>query len=148
MKIKVLFSLAILSLFLFSCGSDDEDSIVGNWVVESINSTNCDDPEDNISATFTDGEFCLIDGGESFCFGITLNISEGGNMTFTITSTFLGQSTTETDTYTYTTNGDEITVCITDSECSVSNYQLDGNVLSFAFIDEDGCNVSMSLSRN
>ncbi len=145
---KVLFSLMILSLFLSSCGSDDEDSIVGNWVIDTLNSTDCDDPEDNIAAAFTDGEFCIEDGGESFCFGITINIAEGGNITFTTTSILLGQTTTETDTYTYTTEGNEITICISDSECSVSNYQLDGNNLSFAFIDEDGCNVSIAMSRN
>lgn len=148
MKIKVLFSLMILSLMMISCGSDEEDSIVGNWVVDTFNSTDCDDPTDNFAANFTDGEYCLEDGGQSLCFGMTVNISEGGNMTFTISTIIMGQTSTETDTYTYTTDGDEITICITDSECSVSNYQLDRNSLSFALIDEDGCNVSMSLSRS
>jgi hypothetical protein len=111
-NIKYLLVLIVAVMACVSCDDDDEimgdPALVGQWVYTEV------DFPDFFSVTLN---------FESDLRGITESLSIIDNVEFT-----------QIDSFTYSTNGNQLTVVI-DGETEVSTYSISGNLLT---IDDTG----------
>jgi uncharacterized lipoprotein NlpE involved in copper resistance len=101
-----------LSVSLTSCNDDDDDMgnpIVGSWSVSEA------------------------DGG--FEVDILATFKENGTGTLAATITIQGESLTESDSFTWSTNGDQLTMTM-EGETEVSTYSISGDTLTIT--DDEG----------
>ena len=148
MKKFIGFLLLPLALFISSCGSDDNtDSIEGKWEVTQYSATGCDDASDDFTIDLAENN-CVEEDGVTFCADIEYEFKSDGTMVSKITFTVAGVADSETDEYSYTYDGNSITICEGPSECSTSTFSLNGDTLSLSFTDEDNCSVSFTAKRS
>ena len=142
MKNLLLFTL-LGALLLTSCGGDD--SISGTWVVTSLSSTSCDDPEENQSSSAFSTTACTATSIDE-CLYISYTFTE--TTLATVTSfAFQGMVSTETDSGTYTTDGDQITICDA-GDCDTATYTIDGDTMTITGTDpDDGCVTRITAVR-
>lgn len=113
-NIKYLLVMIVAVMAFVSCDNDDDDDVmgdpalVGQWVYTEV------DLPDFFSVTLN---------FESDLRGITESLSIIDNVEFT-----------QIDSFTYSTNGNQLTVVI-DGETEVSTYSISGNLLT---IDDTG----------
>ncbi len=108
----VLIMLIALSVSVSSCNDDDDDMvnpIVGSW-----------------SLSEADGDFEV---------SILATFAENGSGTLTATVTLFGESASETDSFTWSTKGDQLTMTM-DGETEVSTYSISGDTLTIT--DDEG----------
>jgi len=108
----VMILFMALSVSLTSCNDDDDDMgnpIVGSWSVSEA------------------------DGG--FEVDILATFKENGTGTLAATITIQGESLTETDSFTWSTNGDQLTMTM-EGETEVSTYSISGDTLTIT--DDEG----------
>lgn len=147
MKKFIGLMLLPLAVFISSCGSDDGgDTIEGKWEITTYNTTNCDNDEDNFSLDLTESN-CIEEDGVTFCAEIEYEFKSDGTMVSKFMFTAGGISDTETDEYSYSYEGNSVTICDGPSDCSTSTYTVNENSLSLSFVDEDNCSVSVTAKR-
>jgi hypothetical protein len=132
---KNLLFFALLGALLFSsCGGDDDD-LVGNWVGVSADFVDCDDPNENSSVTLSTEECTAADDG---CFYVEFIFTET-IVTANSQISFFGVFETDSESGSYTRNGDEIEVCF-DGDCQSSQFSIDGDILTIITDEDlDGC---------
>ena len=80
------------------------------------------------------------------CLSISYTFTETTISTVTA-FTFSGIASTETDWETYTTDGDQITIC-DGGECDTATYTIDGDTLTITGTDpDDGCVTRITAER-
>lgn len=142
--------IVLLSLFLFSCSSDDEEtieSLSGKYVISKIETSGCSDPEENysISGNTTDG-VCETEDGEELCIKICTTFSSG---TYTSEYTITGNGFTFTtmDTGTFDPGNSSSTICI-DGDCGNVSVQNGGDKFIFEADDPDtGCSIRIEMEK-
>lgn len=108
----LLIMFVALSVSVSSCNDDDDDMgnpIIGTW-----------------SLSESDGDFEV---------GITATFKENGSGTLTATVTLFGETASETDSFTWSTDGDQLTMTM-DGETEVSTYSISGDTLTIT--DDEG----------
>lgn len=108
----ILIIFVTLSVSVSSCTDDDDDlgnPIVGTW-----------------SLSEADGDFEV---------GIIATFKENGSGTLTATVTLFGETVSETDSFTWSTDGDQLTMTM-DGETEVSTYSISGDTLTIT--DDEG----------
>ena len=108
----VLIMFVALSVSLTSCTDDDDDMgnpILGTW-----------------SLSEAEGEFEV---------GISATFKENGSGTLTATVSLFGETQSETDSFTWSTKGDQLTMTM-DGETEVSTYSISGDTLTIT--DDEG----------
>ncbi|MFY0592078.1 lipocalin family protein [Roseivirga sp.] len=147
---RIILVLFISTAFLFSCDPDDTnpiDELVGTWDVTNITTVNCTDPDDNEPNLIT----CFTEFGFEICGSATLVIDADGNLTTNFVSTItelstnLSQTETESETSTFTVDGNRITIC-SDGDCETAIYAITGNTLTLSNdgSTSDGCQSTIS----
>jgi len=131
------FSLAV---FIFSCGSNDEndmddeavDPILANWVSIFTTFQNCDDPAENRPQSACTG-----------CF--TFSFKEDG--TFLSTVNFAGVPS-ESSSGTYSTDGNILETCFDDGECVSSQFSINGSEMTITGLNQEtGCEIKVRYDR-
>jgi len=142
---KNLLFFALLSALLFtSCGGDG-DSVTGTWIAVSTESTSCDDPDDNQDSADFSSEPCTANSPDG-CIYASYTFTET-TLTTAISFSIFGVLDSETDSGTYTIDGDQITVCL-DGECDPATFSIDGDTLTIVATDpDDGCVSTLVLNR-
>ena len=137
---KKLLVFSVVSLFLFSCSSDDDapapvDPIVGTWKMTAFEVENQYDLNNDGTASRE-----LI--SETNCYqNETIQINEGGaaiansNSFLTVVGTLVA-GTTDQYTYTFT--------CENEAEITPTNWTLNGTTLSFQ--EDDGFTVTATYN--
>jgi hypothetical protein len=155
-KFPLLLLLAALVLPFSSCNNDDEDdggggaspSVEGMWQISYLSNTNCTDEYDNIVLDLTDAP-CFDFFGVESCFDIEMNFKADGSFVQTTTTeaTFMGQTTTDTETEegTYSINGSTITLCDSDGDCDDGEFTISGNNITITTQanETDGCDSEL-----
>ena len=148
MKNYILLLLFVIAAAGTGCGDDtDENSIIGTWEVNNFAASGCDDENDNISLDFSDGN-CFEEDNIEFCAEIEFEFKSDGTLRVKSTFIFFGTETSETESYNYSVDGNQITVCENSTECSTETFSINGDTLTFKFEDTDGCTVTMTAKRN
>lgn len=130
-----------------SCGGDDDTAdIVGKWEVVKFSATNCDDNDDNVTIDLSNGN-CFDEDGIEVCIDIEFEFKSDGRLNVKATTIFFGTETSETTTYNYSIDGNSITVCEGNNDCSTDTYSVNGDTLNFKFEDEDNCEVTVTARR-
>lgn len=139
MKTYLNFIFILSILFLYSCGSEEEDflsPLVGTWESSTVIATNCTDSDENGTLTCTN----------TYCIRVTIN-SDG---TYTLNNNLDDPSTSESGNITVTSSN--LTLCASNSvNCDDDSdpYSLSGGELSVGFTDEDspGCNFTANFVK-
>lgn len=110
MKNIKYFFIMVFSVMLFvSCSKDDSSSAPGiNDLVGTWETTNTQE-------------------GIEYIITVTFNSNKSG--TTVMVSTFQGNTKTETDNFTWSTNGNKLTI-ISSGDSDVSTYSISGNKLT------------------
>ncbi|OEK04714.1 lipocalin-like domain-containing protein [Roseivirga misakiensis] len=148
----LLLALVSTSLVL-SCDPDDvnpADEIIGTWDVTNLSSVNCTDPDDNTANLIT----CVNEFGFEICGSATLVIDADGNFTtnfvtvITDLATNQSQTETESETSTYSIDGNKITICF-DGDCETAIYTINGTTLTLSNDgpSSDGCESTISGTK-
>lgn len=137
----LLFVATIMTTF--SC-SESNDGIVGVYRLLSFGSTECEDPDENISFDFSANDGCQDFFGTEVCGSGSFSFTEAGFFILDITLSSDGDSFSDTITGQYTLDGQDLTVCVND-ECKTSNFSLRSGKMTFIFPNPDAsCVVSVS----
>lgn len=155
-SLRFLFILSVFALPFAACSDDDGDGggdgIEGRWQATLIENSNCNDPEDEVVLDLSTDN-CLDFLGTEVCFDIVYEFKGDGTYEFTTTTetTFMGQTSTETDVEmgTYTTDGNSITICDPDDDCSMGTFSISGNTLTLTYQDDPdtGCDGELIGER-
>jgi hypothetical protein len=151
MKTLTLFLfLGVFALTFTSCNNDDDggsSSIVGLWEVLTIQNSNCNDPTDNADLDLENMP-CEPDGlGGEVCTAVTMNFESNGNLTFTFDIQSLLGNFTLTEDFTYTTSGNNVTIC-SGNDCSTGSWSVNGGVLTMEYQDPlDGCDSNITARK-
>lgn len=112
---KYLFVMFFAVMLSVSCSSDDDSgsdindsALVGTW---------------GITEVFEDEEFTAL---------ITFNANNSGRLV--ISSTFEGETETETENFTWSTSGNRLTIS-GGGETTISTYAINGNELTITDLD-------------
>lgn len=130
-----LFGLMALGLFFSSCGSDDE-SVDGTYKMLSFTTTNCADPDENISFDFSANDGCVTIAGVEVCGQGTLTLNTDNTFSYSFTLSGAGLSETSNGSGTYSVDGNQITICDGD-ECSTSTFSLGSNMITISLSEAD-----------
>ena len=103
-----------LSVSVSSCNDDDDDEIAGNPIL---------------------GSWVLTEAEAGFEVSLLATFKENGAGTLTATVSIGGESQTETDNFSWSTDGDQLTMTM-NGETEVSTYSISGNTLSIT--DSEG----------
>lgn len=138
--------LTLLSILVMSC-SKDEKSIVGDWIFMSFVSANCTDSEENGTINFTNG--CFKESAGFFEVELCgTAVFTDKNYTITFVTSFLGENSSETETGTYTIDGDKITLTATNGDKTEGTVNGDRNSISVKSNDIDtGCDQTITLGK-
>lgn len=144
--LKNVFLFLTISFLVVSC-SKDEKTVEGNWKFTSIVSTNCTDSEDNGTLNFTNG--CFTEDLFGFAIEVCGNlVMTDKNYTITSTTSFLGETDTETETGTYTIDGNNITLTSSAGEVVQGTVNGDRNRITIRDTDPDtGCDQEIIISK-
>ena len=135
-------------LLVISCGKDDEDLIVGEWKVASLTATNCFDSEDNMALVFSNG--CLKQSVEGFDFEICMKLTftSDGRYTFETKTSFFGETETETESGTYSIDGNILRMCDGFGDCDEGEFSVTSSSLTFkSESSEDGCKTELRFVK-
>jgi uncharacterized lipoprotein NlpE involved in copper resistance len=109
--------LAVLFVALsvgISCTDDDDDGMVGNPIL---------------------GSWSLTEAEGEFEFSILATFEENGTGILTATVSIAGESQSESDNFTWSTDADQLTMTM-NGETEVSTYSISGDTLSIT--DDEG----------
>lgn len=145
MKTNLLYFALALALLFAACKKDEASSdIEGNWEVTSINNSNCDDASSN-------GDLPVVDGCvDLFVFSICIELEFKSNDTFEYryTTTIIGSTEVDTETGTYTIDGNEISATGEDGTSFEFTYNSDGPTLTGNYRDEEeGCDIRHTYKK-
>lgn len=145
MKIVKLFCLFALAMSILSCKKDDpQDQIVGTWKASKGIYTNCTDPSENQTLTFSNGCYKEPLLGLSLCIDVVFK--SDNNYTLTTNIEGLG---TDIETGTYTINDTQLTLCPVGGSCETNNYTITDTTLNFKDKDAGtGCNTDFTMTKN
>ena len=129
----ILYFFALV--FIFSCGSDD-DELAGTYRITSFTSSNCADPIENFDFDFSADDGCTTLLGEEVCGDGTLTLGEDGSFRYDLTVTAVGQSFGYSGSGSYTVDGNTITICDAD-ECETSTFTLGSGTITIRFSEAD-----------
>lgn len=96
----------------------------------SCSDDSADDPVNPILGTWS-----LTESAEGLEVSLSATFNENNSGTMLATVSFQGESATENSTFTWKTDGDQLTL-VMDGETEVSTYSISGNKLTLT--DEDG----------
>jgi len=148
MKLKLTF-LFLLSLLLFSCGSDDEEELLlGKYTITSLVTTNCDDPDLNISLQGSSEGLCEEEDGEEVCLNICFTFTETNfsfDFGFSVDGVSVGSFSGDSA---YDPATEDFTFCPPDSDCSNIAVSNDKDEITISGTDEDNCQFTMVLRRS
>ncbi len=127
------FTFIVCVAIFSSCGDDEKpDALFATWALTSESATNCDDPLDNYSETYTCTANECIKATFTSNGTVTLEVTDSGSKV-----TFSG---------TFTRNGNQITLCFF-GDCETMNFSISGTTLTFTYEDGFGCNVSETYTK-
>lgn len=149
-----LFLLTIPLAWICSCGyqvDNPENAIVGEYEVQSISITDCDDSTEN--ANQTDLAFqCRDAGSYSVCTSITVEFTRDRNYIFSrnriqIDKT-IGTALHERDPKTafYWIEGNELSLCY-DGDCIPASFNVEGKTLHLQISKPNGCIENITAIR-
>ncbi len=119
-----------------SCSSDNDDGIVGSWILTNVALTSC--PSDIAETNIDANNGCVFILEESLC--LDMDFTESGTVVITFN---YDDDAPEAEAGTYTDNGDSVEICF-DGDCQ--NLSLNDNTLILNS-REDGCNIAFSFEK-
>jgi len=148
-----IFSYAFLCMcmaLLFTACSDDEltsERIVGNWILQSLEVSDCDDSDENFLSSEADSNNCFIADAENealFCdFRLIILNDQTATISFTDEE---GDDESVAFTYTVDDSTGIITLCEDSSpDCDVAEFN--GNTLVWTIEGDDGCVAVLELTN-
>lgn len=145
MKTNLLYAALAFTLLFAACKKDDDSSdVVGVWEISSASNSGCNDPDDNGTLPITDG--CIDLGLFSSC--TDLEFKSDDSYEVRTSTTVLGATEVETESGTYTLEGNTITATHEDGTTSTYTYNSDGPTISSSYEDEfDGCTVQQTFRK-
>lgn len=139
------FFFFVLSICLFtSCGSDD--SVEGKWTLVSFSYTDCVDPDDNEVEAGYSATACTEQSSDD-CFHQEFDFLSNGTLQITATDNFGGSVDVDTNSGTYTVDGDMITIC-EGGDCENGTYSISGDVLTLTLDDIDECSLVVRMTKS
>lgn len=140
MKITNFLFLITILLFTSSCSKEDlADTVVGTWKLKSIETSNCNDPDENIAPISADEEGCINILGSSACTEFVF--AAGGALT--INTIIDGDAESFTGTYTVDEDKETISIC-ESGDCRGASITDDVLLISYV---EDGCTVQQEYVK-
>lgn len=130
-----------------SCSKDEEMTVVGNWDFTTIETTSCNDPDENGNLALTNG--CATVDLLIFQIEICGNaVFTDTNYTITLETTVDEETETEVNAGTYSISGDKITFTNTDGEVAEGTVNGDRNSLVVSLEDEEfGCIQTITMVK-
>ncbi len=149
-----IFYPLILNLILLSCNKSltspgtQVDDLVGVWKIQKGIQTNCADPADNHSFTYTDGCYTDARSGNTTC--ITISFTKDGKYSVLtrITPTG-GQAQSLSENGTYTVSGSTLTTCIQGDPCEKGTFSVISSSLNVVGDDTvNKCHFNTSFIKS
>ena len=131
---KLFLSLFTL-LCIFSC-SEDDDGIVGTWILSSVSLTSC--PDDIPETTISANNGCVFLFEESLCLDMVFTSDGTASITFKY-----DDDEPEMEFGTYTDVNESLQICF-DGDCQ--NLSLENDILILSTIEE-GCVIEFSFEK-
>lgn len=104
------------------------------FIALSVSLTSCDDDGDDMGNPIV-GSWGLSEEDGGFAVSLVATFAENGTGTLTATITIDGQSQSESDSFTWSTDGDQLSLTM-DGETEVSTYSISGDTLTIT--DSEG----------
>lgn len=153
---KILSITLVCVITLLACDPNDDenpmDQLVGTWDVTSVSITGCSDPQDN-SPNGEDIIGCFTDSGFEFCRELSITFTVDGNMVWNFRSSGTNLATDqtftedETETSTFSVDGDRVTIC-TDGDCGNGTFTVTDGALSLSgFTELDNCTTTFGAEK-
>ncbi len=104
------------------------------FVALSVSVSSCNDDDDDMGNPIV-GSWGLSEADGGFEVDILATFKDNGTGTLAATITIQGESLTESDAFTWSTKGDQLTMTM-DGETEVSTYSISGDTLTIT--DDEG----------
>jgi len=146
-------------LFICSC-SKDGDSLFGGtatltggtWDTTSLIITSCSDDNHTVNV---EEEECIIDSYDRLiCYQeVTYSFHEDGILALKVRGTLNSYPIDNTYTLEYEVNGNSITICDDNNDCSSGGFNISGKTLSLSYTDEfklltyNGCDLNIEAVK-
>lgn len=104
------------------------------FIALSVSVTSCDDDGDDMGNPIV-GSWGLSEEDSGIAVSLVATFEENGTGTLTASITISDQTQSESDSFTWSTDGDQLTLTI-DGETEVSTYSISGNTLTIT--DSEG----------
>jgi hypothetical protein len=104
------------------------------FVALSVSVSSCNDDDDDMGNPIV-GSWALSEADGGFEVDILATFKDNGTGTLAATITIQGESLTESDAFTWSTDGDQLTMTM-DGETEVSTYSISGDTLTIT--DDEG----------
>jgi uncharacterized lipoprotein NlpE involved in copper resistance len=108
--------------------------LVVMFIAMSVSLTSCDDDGDDMGNPIV-GSWGLSEEDSGIAVSLVATFAESGTGTLTATITIDGQSQSESDSFTWSTDGDQLSLTM-DGETEVSTYSISGDTLTIT--DSEG----------
>lgn len=145
MKTNLFYlSLAFTLLFAACKKEDDSTDVVGIWEISTSSNSNCNDPDDNGTLPISDGCIDLV----VFSSCTDLEFKSDDSFEIRTSTTVLGAVDEDTESGTYSLEGNTITATFEDGTSRTFTYNADGPSISSSYEDDiDGCTVQQSFRK-
>ena len=124
--------LGMAGIMMFTaCSKDNEDLIVGKWNVTSVTQDN---------ETYSPSTYGMT---------MTFEFTEDGTVTETFDMDFMGETEHDSETGTYSVDGDKLVMTVDDETLSGTITNLDKKVLEISVVyvdEEDGTSETTKMS--
>lgn len=135
----------IFMLGFLSCG-DDEIDLSGNWDLAYLSIESCINISDNVFINLMIRD-CTRINGMDVCYEAEVEFTSS-EITTIITTKAGGASRTDTRNFTYTIDGEDMTICEGSNDCWQGSWTLEGDTFSFAGVGvQDGCSILFETVR-
>lgn len=104
------------------------------FIALSVSLTSCSDDDDDMANPLV-GSWGLTEEDSGIEVSLVATFEENGTGTLMATITILDQSQTESDSFTWSTDGDQLTMTM-DGDTEVSTYSISGDTLTIT--DSEG----------
>jgi len=145
--IKNTIGVFLFCLFITSCGKDEENALIGTWVLDSLETASCNEPSfNNIDNGYADS--ACTDVLNLDCYYQEFVITET-QITTNTTYVGSGEIVNETDPRTIMDqDNDSLLICPDSGSCTPASFTLNGDILVISIENGLGsCTVIMSCHK-
>ncbi|MBK9736959.1 MAG: hypothetical protein IPO92_19220 [Saprospiraceae bacterium] len=147
---KTLKILMVVSLVIgiFSCKKDSPlDEIIGTWKASKVIFSNCTDPMDNRTLTFSNG--CYNDAIQELKICLEAVFKSDNTYSSKTTLTKGSDVSTVIETGTYTITSSNLSVCPQGEPCTDNPYTLSSKTINIKQTDKDaGCTNDLTYVKS